>query len=130
MPRPKDEASLGQFTNQARAKMAIGEEGNPVRKHTLRITLEIDVVEMPPDRYGEIWGMAKDRGTSVPQLAAEEFENIEYVTNHIASYIQRAVLSRPRRQVASDPLPFQDPLDYVNVKEVRVVQADCSTSIG
>ena len=110
--------------------MAKGEEGNPIRKHTLRITLEIDVVEMPPDRYGEIWGMAKDRGTSIPQLVAEEFENIEYVTNHIASYIQRAVLSRPRRQVAPDPLPFQDPLDYVNVKEVRVVQADCSTSIG
>jgi hypothetical protein len=111
-------------------KMANVEEGNPTRKRTLRVTLEIDVVEMPPDRYGEIFGMAKDLGTSVPKLAAEEFETIESVTDRIASYIQRAVLSRPRRKVAPDPLPFPDPLDYVNVKEVRVVQTAWQPSNG
>jgi hypothetical protein len=111
-------------------KMTNVEKESPVRKRTLRVTLEIDIAEMPPDRYGEIWGLAKDRGTTVPEMVAEEFENIEYVTNHIASYIQRAILSRPLRKVAPDPLPFRDPLDYVNVKEVRVVQTAWQPSNG
>jgi hypothetical protein len=61
MPRPQDDTSWVS-SNHARAKMVNGEESIPVRKRILRVTLEIDIVEMPPDRYGEIYGGAKERG--------------------------------------------------------------------
>jgi hypothetical protein len=98
--------------------MANGEEGTPVRKRTLRVTLEIDIVEMPPDRYGEIYGGAKEMGISVPEYAAGalEFAN----SNRIAYCIQRATLNP--RKAALDPLAFTDSLEHVKVEEVRIVQ--------
>lgn len=99
--------------------MANGEEENPIRKRTLRVTLEIDIAEMPPERYGEIYGGAKENGTSVPEYAAAA---LKYANgNNIASCIQRAALNP--RKAALDPLAFTNSLEHVKVEEVRVVQA-------
>ena len=117
MPRPQDDNSWVS-SNHARAKMANGEESIPVRKRTLRVTLEIDIVEMPPDRYGEIYGGAKERGIKVAEYAADAFESAN--GNKIASCIQRAAL-HPRK-AALDPLAFTDSLEHVKVEEVRIIQ--------
>ena len=98
--------------------MANGEESIPVRKRILRVTLEIDIVEMPPDRYGEIYGGAKERGIMVAEYAADAFESAN--GNKIASCIQRAAL-HPRK-AALDPLAFTDSLEHVKVEEVRIIQ--------
>jgi hypothetical protein len=42
-----------------------------IRQRTLRVILEIDLEEVPEERYGSIFGMAKDLGMSVPEYAAE-----------------------------------------------------------
>jgi hypothetical protein len=85
-----------------------------VRVRTLRLTLDIDIGEVPPEQYQSIFGMAKDLGMSVPDYAAEALKVAP--ASDVALCIRRAL---------SNPSIF-DGSNHLDVKagDVRIVKIE------